>query len=211
VGRVVAVCTAAVEHVEIEGRVEPTAIRKQPVDGPVMARGDALAGDGVGDPGNHGGELMAVYAFAQEDADWFARQWDRELPPGILGENLRTQDVDVTGAKVGERWRVGDALLEVTTIRVPCYKLGWTLGDPDKVRAFARAARPGAYLTIVEPGEISADDEVRVVRSREDHHVTMGLLATAYHVERRLRADVLEEVDLLPPAAGRRARQLAGG
>ena len=199
-GTVEAVCTGSVEDFVVGGRTASTAIRKSPVDGVVTITQDGLEGDEVANPGSHGGPLRTVYAYAAEDRAFWERQLGRDLPPGSFGENLATQGIDVTGAKPGERWRVGDALLEVTTLRTPCFKLAWALEAPHIERAFQRAARPGAYLTVIEQGEVAAGDELRVVRTREDHPVTMGLLAHAMHNDRRLRREVLEELDVLPPA-----------
>lgn len=197
-GTVEAVCTGQVEEFEVGGRTATTAIRKSPVDGVVRITTDGVEGDQIANRDSHGGTLQAVYAYAAEDRAFWERQLGRELAPGAFGENLATVGIDVTGARPGERWRVGDALLEVTTLRTPCFKLAWALDEPGIERSFQRAARPGAYLTVIEEGDVAADDPVRVVRTREDHGVTMGVLAHA-HNDRRLRDEVLEELDLLPP------------
>ena len=203
-GTVEAVCVGSIEEFTVPGTEPPrtatTAIRKAPVDGVATITTTGLAGDEIANTSSHGGTLRTVYAYASEDRAFWSRQLGRELPPGSMGENLALVDVDVTGAKPGERWRVGDALLEVTTIRTPCHKLAWALDRPGIEREFQRAARPGAYLTVIEEGEVAAGDPVRVVRSRQDHEITMGLLAHAFHNDRRLREEVLEDVDLLPPA-----------
>lgn len=212
-GTVVAVNVGVVEQFEHQGRAGETAIRKSPVDGSVLldVGGPAgAAGDEIANTANHGGSLRAVYAYAGEDVTWWERQLDRTLPPGSFGENLTLDGIDVTGARPGDRWRVGEALLEVTVIRTPCWKLAWALGEEGIERAFQRAARPGAYLSVVEPGEVAAGDDVRVVRERVDLEVTMGSLAVAYHVDRRQRQQVLEDADLLPPDVARWVRDEFG-
>lgn len=210
-GTVEAVCTGSIESFELEGgRTATTAIRKRAVDGAVRVSEEGVAGDEIANRASHGGTLRTVYAYASEDRAFWERELGRELPPGSMGENLALEGIDVTGAKPGERWRVGEALLEVTTIRTPCYKLAWALDEPQIERRFQRAARPGAYLTVVEPGDVAAGDDVRVVRTRADHDVTLGTLAHAFHNDRRLRDDVLEQVDLLPPAVAEHVRGLLG-
>ncbi len=203
-GTVEAICAGTVEEFTVAGTEPPrtarTAIRKSPVEGAVRITTTGVEGDEIGNPDSHGGPVKTVYAYATEDRAFWERQLGRDLPPGSFGENLAVTGIDVTGAKPGERWRVGEALLEVTTIRTPCYKLAWALDRPKIEREFQRAARPGAYLTVIEEGDVEAGDEVRVVRTREDHEITMGLLAHAFHNDRRLRDEVLEDVDLLPPA-----------
>lgn len=203
-----AVCTGSVEEFVVRsgdgesgrGETHTTAIRKRAVDDVRWIRKDTgVEGDEIANRNAHGGALRTVYAYAAEDRAFWERQLGRDLPPGSFGENLATEGLDVTGAKPGERWRVGDALLEVTTIRTPCYKLAWVLDEDGIERSFQRAARPGAYLTVIEEGEVVSGDPVRVVRSRDDHEITMGTLAHAFHNDRRLRTEVLEDVDLLPP------------
>ena len=203
-----AICTGTVEPIVVGDRHGTTAIRKSPVGGPLMITVDGVEGDEIANLVSHGGTVRTVYAYATEDRAFWERQLGRELPPGTFGENLATHGLDVTGAKPGERWRVGGALLEVTTTRTPCWKLAWALAEPGIERRFQRAARPGAYLTVIEEGEVAAGDDIRVVRRREDHGVTMGLLADAYHNDRRLRQDVLDELDLLPPAAAEAIRSM---
>lgn len=210
-GTVEAVCTGVVEEFTVGDRTATTAIRKSPVDGAVRISGDGVEGDEIANRASHGGTLRTVYAYAAEDRAFWERQLDRELPPGSFGENLAVAGVDVTGARPGERWRVGDALLEVTTIRTPCFKLAWALDRPRIERDFQRAARPGAYLTVIEAGDVAAGDEVRVVRTREDHDITMGTLAHAFHNDRRLRDEVLEDVDLLPPAVAEHVTSMLRG
>ena len=89
------------------GRTVETGIWKSPVDGPLAVGSDQLEGDGQADLRVHGGRDKAVYAYAMEDLDWWAATYDRPFPPGLLGENLTTEGIDVTGAIVGERWQVG--------------------------------------------------------------------------------------------------------
>jgi len=174
--RLLAVCVGAPRTVT--GRSITTGIWKQPVRGAVRAHGTNLEGDGQADRRVHGGPDKAIYAYAGEDSAWWSQQLDRPIEPGTFGENLLTADVDVTGARIGEQWRVGTVLLEVRQPRLPCFKLGLRMGAPTFVRTFAQAGRPGAYLAILTPGELRAGDRVEIV-SRPDHDVTVGLFAHA--------------------------------
>ena len=134
----------------------------------------------------HGGPDKAVYAYASEDAAWWAAELGREVPPGMFGENLTTEGVDVSGAVIGERWRVGTVELEVCQPRLPCFKLGIRFEDPRMVRRFGQASRPGAYLRIVREGELGAGDAVEVL-SRPEHGVTVALVSDAILVDESLR------------------------
>jgi MOSC domain-containing protein YiiM len=162
-----------------------SAIGKAPVTGRITVGGVNLAGDDQADRELHGGPNKAVYAYASEDITWWADQLGRELGPGSFGENLTTQGVAVSGAVIGERWLVGSTELEVCQPRQPCYKLGLAFGDPQMVRRFAQADRPGAYLRIVRGGELGAGDVVEVV-SRPEHGITVAFVSRAILSDRTL-------------------------
>jgi MOSC domain-containing protein YiiM len=163
-------------------RTVQSAIAKAPVEGRVRVEGVNLAGDDQADRRVHGGPDKAVYAYAREDTAWWERELGRELGPGAFGENLTVEGVAVSGALIGERWRLGTVELEVCQPRFPCFKLGLRFGDPQMLKRFARAERPGAYLRIVREGEIGAGDTIEVA-DRPDHGVTIALVARAVSIE----------------------------
>lgn len=176
--------------VEWNGRMVTTAIAKEPVDGRVRVAGVNVAGDDQADRSVHGGTSKAVYAYAAEDYAWWAERLGAPVPPGMFGENLTLEGLDLSAALVGERWRVGSAVLVVTEPRIPCYKLGIRMGDQGFVRLFRQAGRPGAYLAIAEPGEVAAGDAVDILE-RPDHGVTVGLIERAFHADRSLAPRLL--------------------
>jgi MOSC domain-containing protein YiiM len=181
------------------GRPVTTAIWKAPVEGRRAVRPHQLEGDVQADRTVHGGPDMAVYAYAEEDAAWWADQLGRPLPPGSFGENLTLRDVDVTGALLGERWQVGAAVLRVTAPRTPCAKLGLRMGDPRFPKRFGAAGRPGSYLAVEVAGEVGAGDAVDVL-SRPDHDVTVGELALgSHHRDPAVAVRVAELPDLPRP------------
>jgi MOSC domain-containing protein YiiM len=175
---------------ERRGRPVPSAIGKTPVARRVRVEGVNVAGDDQADRIAHGGPDKAVYAYAREDADWWAGELAREIPHGMFGENLTTAGVDCTNAVIGERWRIGSVLLEVCQPRVPCFKLGLRFEDPQMLKRFALASRPGAYLRIVEEGELGAGDAVELL-DRPDHGVTIRLVADAMLLDETLLARTL--------------------
>ncbi|GAA5611554.1 MOSC domain-containing protein [Streptomyces platensis] len=201
-------------HTTAEGG---TGIDKRPVDGPVAVAapgpkgvgGSGLAGDAVVDLRHHGGDDQAVYAYAREDLDAWQRELGRELANGVFGENLTTWGVEVTGARIGECWRVGPRLLlEVTSPRIPCRTFHAWLGERGWIRRFTQAAVPGAYLRVIEPGEIRAGDAVEVVH-RPAHEVTIGLMFQALTTRRELLPRLLEADAALPEEARQKARKYA--
>ncbi|MXG24662.1 MOSC domain-containing protein [Streptomyces sp. YIM 132580] len=176
--------------------------------GPKGTGGSGLAGDAVCDLRNHGGSDQAVYAFAREELDaWERRLGGRELANGVFGENLTTLGVDVSGALIGERWRVGDELLlEVASGRIPCRTFADHVKEEKWVRRFTREAVTGAYLRVIEPGTIRAGDPVEIVH-RPDHEVTAALQFRAVTTERALLPSLLAAASALHPEALRKARE----
>lgn len=172
-GRLISVNAGGPRTVRHRGRDVRTSIWKDPVAGRVVARGEQLEGDRQSDRRVHGGARKALYAYACEDYAWWEEQLGRELAPGTFGENLTTQGIEVTGARIGERWEVGGVVVEVTEPRYPCFKLGIRMQDARFVRRFGGAGRPGAYLRIVRAGELGAGDPIRVV-TRPDSDRTIG-------------------------------------
>jgi MOSC domain-containing protein YiiM len=181
---------SASRTVEYHGDAVTTGIFKSPVEGRVRLEGVNFRGDDQADRENHGGPIRAAYAYAAEDYRWWQGTLGRTLAPGTFGENLTLENVEVSGALIGERWRVGTALLEVTSPRVPCYKLGIAMEDAGFIRAFARALRPGAYLRIVEEGDVSAGDAV-TVDWKPDHNLTLEAMARIYLFERKRLGELL--------------------
>lgn len=185
-----AVNVGEVRTVRIGDRTTTTAIWKHPVIGRVAIEGVNVNGDDQADRTVHGGPDKAVYAYALEDTAWWERELSRPLGPGAFGENLSLRGVDVSQARIGERWALGSTLLEVRQPRLPCFKLGLRHSDPLLPRRFARAGRPGAYLAIVEPGAVSAGDHIEVI-DRPGHEVTVSLVAHIFLHDRSRRHELL--------------------
>jgi MOSC domain-containing protein YiiM len=194
-GNLLSVNVGSPREIEWLGRREATSIWKSPADRRVLVRGVNVAGDDQADREFHGGPDKAVYAYAREDTAWWEREIGRELVHGNFGENLTVSGVDVTGAVVGERWEIGSTVLEVAQPRIPCWKLGARMEDASFPVHFAAAGRPGAYLRIVEEGEIGAGDEVRV-GEKPAHGLTVGDVARIYHQERARASTLLGAPEL---------------
>ncbi|GAA2527545.1 MOSC domain-containing protein [Streptomyces levis] len=194
-----------------------TGIDKRPVTGPVRVAapgpkgigGSGLAGDAVCKLQHHGGDDQAVYAMAREDLDAWERELGRTLADGAFGENLTTAGLDVSGARIGERWRIGpEVVLEVTCGRIPCRTFQGHLGEKGWVKRFTQRGAPGAYLRVIEPGEIRAGDAIEVVH-RPGHDVTVALQFRAVTTERTLLPRLLAAGEALHPESLRAAREYA--
>jgi MOSC domain-containing protein YiiM len=168
-----------------------TGIDKRPVSGAVAVTAPGpkgtgavgLAGDRVYDVKHHGGPDQAVYAYAREDLDRWQDELGTPLGNGAFGENLTTEGIDVNGALIGERWRIGpDLVLEACCPRIPCGTFQGWLAQAGWIKRFTAATRPGAYLRVIEPGQVRAGDEV-VTEHRPGHDVTVAVTFKALTTE----------------------------
>ena len=151
-----------------------TAIDKRPVDGPVKVHKLGLHGDIQASRIHHGGEDQALYAYSEADADYWVGELQRELPPGIFGENLRVAGIETTGAVIGERWRIGlNVEVEVTSPRVPCATFQRRMDEARWVKRFTEAGRVGAYLRVIKTGSVQAGDHIHRLFVPK-HGVTIG-------------------------------------
>ncbi len=188
--RIISVNTGAIADLVIGGRPDRSAIDKRPAAGPVRAGRLGLSGDEHGDTENHGGPEQAVYAYAREDLDWWTEQLGRELPSGAFGENVTTAGIDVSAALIGETWRMGQVVVQVTSPRIPCETFkAWT-GEDHWVRRFAVAGRPGAYLRVLTEGELAAGDDIEVL-ARPEQQVTVAESMVAYYGDAGLMRKLL--------------------
>ena len=190
------------------GRLRRTAIDKVRVAGRLDVDTGGVEGDAQADTKYHGGPDKAVYAFAREDLDRWEGLLDRRLHNGQFGENLTTGGIDVNAALVGEQWRVGTALLEVCSVRIPCRVFAAWLRETGWVRRFTDDARPGPYLRVLRPGRVGAGDEIEVV-----HRPTGGVPVASVFRALTTRPDLLPlllDVPALEQDLVRRARRLLG-
>jgi MOSC domain-containing protein YiiM len=194
-GLVLSVNVGRPREIEWHGKRAATAIWKAPVAGRVAVGEENLAGDDQADRSVHGGLDKALYAYAREDAEWWEAEIGRAIELGGFGENLTLRGVDVSRALIGERWAIGSAVVEVAQPRIPCWKLGARMDDPTFPRRFLAADRPGAYLRVLEQGELASGDAVAIVR-QPHHAVTVADVAAIYHRQHDRVAELLDVPDL---------------
>ncbi len=178
-----------------------TSIFKRPVDGSVMVRRLNLDGDQQSDLMVHGGAAKAVYAYPSEHY----KLWQKELPGvafswGHFGENLTTRGLREDTLHIGDRLRVGSAVLTVTQPRMPCYKLGLRFERDDMVERFLVSRRSGFYFSVEKEGEIEAGSEIELVESNPERvsiadvlNLYLGTERSPELIERALRVDALPE------------------
>lgn len=158
----------------VDGAPGVTAIDKRAAHGPVKVHKLGLFADVQADRKHHGGEDKALYAYSQAEAEHWAAKLGRTVPPGLFGENLRTDGVGTTAAVIGEQWRIGSTVeVEVTMPRVPCANFATHMEEPQWVKRFTEEGLIGAYFRVLKTGTIEAGDTVYVLH-RPAHGVTSG-------------------------------------
>jgi MOSC domain-containing protein YiiM len=181
--RIISVNVGQPREVALHDRVVLTSIFKSPVQGRVAVRGHNIDGDRQADLRVHGGPYKAVYAYASEHYPY----WANELPGfdlnwGGFGENLTLAGLTEEDAFIGDRFRVGSAILEITQPRMPCFKMNLRFGRSDMVKRFWRSGRSGIYFGIVEEGELGAGDELELLR-RDSESVSVADVVRLYKGE----------------------------
>ncbi len=188
--RVIAVNTGTEADLVVGGKPARTAIDKRPVTGRVRLGVLGLAGDEYADKENHGGYEQAIYAYAREDLDWWVERLGYELRDGQFGENITTAGLDITGALIGETWRIGTAVVQITSPRIPCVTFQSWLDEPHWVKRFAAAGRPGAYLRVLAEGTVGAGDQAEVLE-RPAERVSVAESMRAFYGDQELMRRVL--------------------
>ncbi|QDU54176.1 MOSC domain-containing protein [Aeoliella mucimassa] len=154
--------------VQYNGQTISTAIYKEPVTGEVEVDEMGLVPDDQADKRVHGGADKAVYAYTEPSYAWWRTQLsDHPLPPGTFGENLTIDGLTDAQVQIGDQFRIGTVLLEVTQPRQPCSKLGVKMKSPAFIKQFHQAELPGFYLRVLEPGRLAVGQAVERVMQAE--------------------------------------------
>ena len=167
-----------------KGRKVTTGIFKEPVAGRVRLRKLNLDGDRQADLAVHGGPEKAVYAYPSEHyAAWRSELGRPELTWGMFGENFTTDGMLENKTNIGDTFQIGSALVMVTQPRMPCYKLGIKFGRDEMLKLFLKSLRSGFYFSVLEEGEVAAEDEIKLV-ARDPNNVTIEDITKLYSTER---------------------------
>lgn len=142
--------------------VETTGIYKLPADGPVEIKSLGIEGDAICDRKNHGGPDQALYLYGGTDYAWWEQELGQKLAPGAFGDNLTISDLESAAFNVGDYLHIGEVTLQVTSPRIPCGTFATRMGDPQWVKKFRAAERPGLYVRVIQEGVIKAGDPVTV-------------------------------------------------
>ncbi|MCL6267948.1 MOSC domain-containing protein [Flagellimonas myxillae] len=147
------------------GEETTTGIFKYPVDHPLTLETESVAGDNISDRRVHGGEFKACYLFASEHYPYWKEKYPHlDWDWGMFGENLTVEGLDETTLKIGNIYKVGSALVQVTQPREPCFKLGIRFNDQGILKEFIDHGFPGTYVRVLEVGQVQVGDEFTLVK-----------------------------------------------
>lgn len=175
--------------IENAGKSGTTGIFKLPAADAVLITRDGLAGDTISDTKHHGGVDQAVYIYTQPDYDWWAQELGRQLEAGTFGENLTISGLESEPVSIGDRFHIDGVVLEVTAPRIPCGTLAARMGDPQFVKRFRQAERPGFYCRVIEGGPVRAGMAIT-------HEPYTGASLSVGEVFRMFYAREVSEADL---------------
>jgi MOSC domain-containing protein YiiM len=172
--KVLSISVAHPRIVIAKGQRFSTGIFKGPVEGPVMLRQLNLDGDRQADLSVHGGPNKAAYAYPSEHYPLWRKEFpEMDLPYGMFGENFTTEGLNEDNTNIGDRFRIGEAVVMVTQPRQPCYKLAAKFGRDDILKLFLQSGRSGFYLAVVEEGMVEAGNVIERI-SRDPNGVTVA-------------------------------------
>src|SRR5271168_4537183 len=182
-----------------QGKTVHTAVWKSPVQGRRMVRRLNIEGDGQGDLGGHGGVNRAVMIYQLDSYRYWEKELSRaNLSYGQFGENFTVDGLSDNEVCIGDRYRIGGALFEVTQPRVTCYRLGIRMNEPEMAALVVKHGRPGFYFRVLDEGEVEAGDEITRVASGPERMSVSEIDALLYmlghsrdQLERALRIPAL--------------------
>ncbi len=191
--KLLAVCVGKAEH--IAGYSPLTGINKRATTGLVAIGPQGIAEDAILDRQHHGGLDQAIYVYFQGDYDWWAQE-GVESTPGLFGENLVVEGPISANTAIGDRYTIGDCVLEVTYHRTPCMTFAARMNDKFWVKRFHRANRPGAYCRVLQPGTIEAGMDITVTPYAGERITVSELMA--FDVTKDIPLDFLRRAVTTP-------------
>ena len=156
------------QDINFRGKTIRTGIFKTPIGGPVLVRTTNLDGDGQADLSVHGGIHKAVYGYAVDTfREWKSLRPEHEFTFGAFGENLSLETLREDRIFVGDKFSLGDAVLQAVQPRFPCFKLGVKFDDPSILKSFMKFQRPGVYFAVLREGLIEAGQELKLIEQEQ--------------------------------------------
>ena len=192
-----------------KGKDVVTGIYKSPQPDGIYLDREGVRNDYIGNPKVHGGSYKAFYMFAASEYPYWQRQFHRpEWGYGLFGENLSVDGLDESALRMGAVYRLGEAVIRITTPREPCYKLGVRFGDQGIIDRFIKRGRPGAYGQVIEPGRVRPGDRMSLQEARGESPDIASFFKMIYAGEKdpQILAGALD-TDILPEKMRKQLRR----
>src|SRR5687768_10962809 len=184
---------------------ETTGIYKLPVQEPVEIKSLGIEQDAICDTKSHGGPDQAIYVYGGADYAWWSKELEREIAPGTFGDNLTISGLESAQFNVGDYIHIGDVTLQVTAPRIPCGTFATRMDDPQWVKRFRHAERPGLYCRVVKEGFVKAGEPVSIERYTNE---TISLLEMFREYYNKNKSEESLQRHLKAPIAIRARRDL---
>ena len=186
-----------------------TGIYKNPVSTPLFLGKTGIPGDTVMDKRFHGGALKAVYIYGKNRYPFWQKKYPNlDWQHGFLGENLTFDVFDESIIKIGDIFQIGNAKVQITQPRKPCYKLGIRFNTQQALKDFINEPYPGGYLQVLEEGEVNVDDEVILLDSNPNQMSLADVYYLIYHKNGDQKmAEKALELDIFPETCKKNIRR----
>lgn len=197
--KIIATNIAKPTTISWNGKTETTGIYKTPTKEPIFLGKELVKGDEVSDKKNHAGEFKACYLFSEDHYAY----WQNLYPNltwnwGMFGENITVSGLDETKINIGDVYKLGSALVQITQPREPCYKLGLKFGNQMVIKQFIEYRKPGTYVRVLEEGFVKTGDVLTLVNPAKDSLTTAQFYELLFakdknqdHIKRILKNDAL--------------------
>ncbi len=166
-----------------------TGMCKKPVTIPLALTHQGLEGDGVGDLKHHGGSDKAVCVYTLDHYEYWEKILGRKMPDAAFGENFTVTDMNDDGICVGDIYRAGTAIMQVSQPRQPCSTLAARYGRDDFVKLVVESGRTGFYLRVLEEGKVKAGDSLQLLE-QDQRRVSVAFANHIYHHDRKNREGI---------------------
>ncbi|MCB0117531.1 MAG: MOSC domain-containing protein [Anaerolineales bacterium] len=173
-----------------KGREEITGIYKSALQGPVQITKLGIEDDFIGSPKHHGGPDQALYVYGGADYQWWEQETGREMLPGMFGDNLTISDLECGNLNIGDFLYIGEVKLQVTSPRIPCSTFATRMEDPQWVKKFSAANRPGFYVRVLQEGTLTVEEDVRVEKYTGETLPLVQVYRDHYEKENRDEANL---------------------
>lgn len=174
--------------------IETTGIYKLPVAGPIYIGHVGIEGDAICDTRHHGGPDQAIYVYGSVEYDWWATELGSPLEPGTFGENLTISGFSDAQINIGDCLQMQEVTLQVTAPRIPCGTFATRMGDPQWVKKFRQAERPGIYCRVLRQGWLNTGEAVTIERY-SGTTLSLQQMYRAYYEKNRTEALLQQQLD----------------